>query len=285
MAVVVPTRLVDALDALDNNPDLMIVNGGTDFMVEVNFRQRRPESLLSLRRVEELRGWAMADGVVRVEAGTTCRSMEAQEFVAVSPVLAQAARTVGSPQIRNAATLGGNLATASPAGDMVAALVALDASIEVASSRGVRTIGARNFALSPKRNALVAGELITAVLFAAATGPQEFMKVGTRNAMVIAVANVALVVEQANAASPDVRLALGSVGPTVLRATESEAWIATHVDWDAQQIVGDPQEFASLVASESRPIDDHRATAAYRRHAIGICARRSLIRAIEAGVQ
>ena len=285
MTVVVPARLVDALDALDKDSNLMIVSGGTDFMVEVNFRHRKPESILSLRRIDEVRGWAIEDGVVRVGAGTTCRSMASPDFVTAAPVLAQAARTVGSPQIRNAATLGGNLATASPAGDMVAALVALDAIVEVVSVRGVRTIPAREFACSPKRNALVYGELITSVMLPAATGPQEFMKVGTRNAMVIAVANVALVVEKVANASPNARLALGSVGPTVLRAPESEAWIAVHVDWDAHEIAGDLQEFARLAAGESQPISDHRATAAYRRHAIGVCARRALMRAVQAGVR
>lgn len=281
MTVAVPNTLADALDSLAANPELVVVSGGTDLMVAVNFGHRKPPALLSLRRVDELRGWSVNDGVASVGAGTTCSMLETPAFAAISPALAQSARSVGSPQIRNAATIAGNLATASPAGDMVSALVALDAQVTIASSSVQRTIGISEVASGPKRNTLAPGELITAVSFNAATGPQEFMKVGPRNAMVIAVANVSLVVER-SAGAAAARLALGSVGPTVVRAHGGEQWIRDNVDWSTAPTERAMAEFAQRVCDDASPIDDHRSTAAYRRHAVGVCARRALVRAMKA---
>jgi CO/xanthine dehydrogenase FAD-binding subunit len=212
-------------------------------------------------------------------AGLTYTEMLDDDIAVALPALAQAARTVGSPQIRNAGTLGGNLATSSPAGDTLPVLAALDAAVVCASRDGRRRIPFRDFVTGPKRNDLRSGEVIVAVEVVPVRGAQEFVKVGTRNAMVISVASVALVVD---ADARTVACALGSVGPTVLRAYEAESWIATRVDWDPMR-VPDPNDiatFAAMVAETAQPIDDHRSTATYRRRAIQVCARRAMERAL-----
>jgi CO/xanthine dehydrogenase FAD-binding subunit len=186
------------------------------------------------------------------------------------PALAQAARTVGSPQIRNAATIGGNLGTGSPAGDLLPVLSALDATVVVRSASGSRQLSIHEFLVGPKRTALAPGELVVEVAVPIARGPQEFLKVGVRNAMVIAIASVALVVQDGAVA-----LAAGSVGPTVLRARDAESWLSGRADSAADGIAA---EFGRRVADEMRPIDDHRSTAAYRKRAVEVMATRALRR-------
>src|SRR3954453_4566461 len=162
-------------------------------MVELNFDHRRPEALLDLTRVPELAEWSTVDdsgGTVRLGAGVPYSRVIA-ELGEKLPALAMASRTVGSPQIRNRGTVGGNLGAASPAGDTHPVLLALDSEIEIASVRGTRTIPAEEFYLGVKRNCLEPDELITAVHLPEYAGPQQFAKVGTRNAMVIAVCSFA----------------------------------------------------------------------------------------------
>ena len=185
---------------------------------------------------------------------------------------------MGSPQIRNAGTVGGNLATGSPAGDTLPVLLALDARVRCERSGASRTIGVGDFLVGPKRTALEAGELVTAVDVALGADVHEFVKVGTRNAMVISVVSVALI---ASSIDGWARIGLGSVGPTALRAPTGEAWIEAHVDWSTRTVHGDLAAFADAVRADARPISDHRATADYRLHAIGVCARRALERALQ----
>lgn len=279
MGITVAETLDDALGAVADRPGAQVLSGGTDFMVEVNFGQRRPTDVVALRRVAELRGFHRRNGSVELGAGLTYSRMQQPEIADLVPALAQAARTVGSPQIRNAGTLGGNLGTSSPAGDTLPVLAALDASIEVASARGRRTLGLDELIVGPKQNSLEPDELIVGATVPVASGPQEFLKIGTRNAMVIAVCSVALVVDGEARA---VRCALGAAGPVIIRATEAEEWVASRVDWDTGRI-DDPRiasEFGQRVAAAARPIDDHRSTAEYRRHAIGVLATRALERAL-----
>ncbi len=201
MAVLSPTTLDDALAALAEHPGAHVLAGGTDFMVEVNFGHRRPEDVVALARVDELRRWDIEGETVRLGAGVTCSQLMQPPLAESLPALAQAARTVGSPQIRNAATIGGNLGTGSPAGDLLPVLSALDAAIVMRSLNGSRVLSIHDFLVGPKRTALQPGELVTEVVVALPKGPQEFMKVGVRNAMVIAIANLALVVDRGGAES------------------------------------------------------------------------------------
>jgi CO/xanthine dehydrogenase FAD-binding subunit len=279
MKVATPATLEDALDQLASEPKTRLIAGGTDLMVGINFGRDRPDHLLSIRHIEELKSVGTGDEV-RCGAGLTYTRM-IDELGAACPALAMASRTVGSPQIRNAGTLGGNLGTCSPAGDTLPVLAALDAAVTVRSLKGARTLPFSEFMIGPKQTALDPGELVTEVTFSDPGPAQIFMKAGTRNAMVIAVASLALVVDRRRR---KVRVALGSVGPTILRAREAEelaeglfevsGWevpLRTH----AAAVKG----FGGLVGRAARPIDDVRGTAAYRRHVIAVMAERALSRA------
>ena len=266
--------LADALDIKASRPDALPVAGGTDVMVGVNFGRLRPPALLDLTRIPELAVIDRGGPRLRIGAGVSYARLIA-ELGDVLPGLAMAARTVGSPQIRNRGTMGGNLGTASPAGDCHPVLLVAGAEVEVASVRGTREIPVREFFTGPKRNALAPDELITAILVPPATGPQLFAKVGTRNAMVIAVCSLALALPARNGTRPDVRVALGSAGPVPLRATAAEELLAGELATGrlTDAVV---RRFGQLVAAAAQPIDDVRGTAAYRRHALDVLARRML---------
>jgi CO/xanthine dehydrogenase FAD-binding subunit len=263
-----PTTLAEALEIRAAHPEVVPVVGGTDLMVDVNARRLRPAALLDLSGVAELRAWGHADGRVHVGAGVTFARIERE--LTDFPPLVEAARSVASPQIRNRATIGGNLATASPAGDSLPVLAVYDADVVLASAgAGERRVPLASFLVGPKRTSLAPDELIVAVEWTPVAGPATFVKVGRRNAMVIAIASACLQVDDD---ARGVRLALGSVAPTVVRAPLAERF-AEGLDW------GDPAtlaEFGRLAASEARPIDDRRGSAAYRRHVVEVLARRGL---------
>ena len=274
MEVLLPRSLDEALELKASHPDAMPVAGGTDLMVAVNFGRVRPSALLDLSRVAELKTWSADNGRVHLGAGVTFARIE-RELQAFRP-LAEASRSVGSPQIRNRATIGGNLGTASPAGDGLLPLAVYDADVVVASRGGLRTEPWRTFFVAPKRTTLAPDELIAGVEWDRVDGPGSFSKIGTRNAMVIAIAGLCL---QLDAAARSVRVALGSVGPTILRAPEAEAFAANLVPWDEPDRPLDDAavaEFGELTAAAATPIDDVRGTAAYRRHAVAVLARRAL---------
>ncbi len=273
-----PRCLDEALEARAANPGATVIAGGTDVMVEVNFDRLRPEALLDLGRVEALRGWTLHDGRLRIGASVTFTEI-IKELGALAPALAIAARTVGSPQIRNRGTLGGNLGSSSPAGDALPPLLACNGSVEVASIRGSREIPIEDFFTGVKKNALEKDEVITAATISAADGPQQFAKIGSRNAMVIAVASFALVL---SAGMRSVRTGLGSVAPTPVRSVEAELFLEAELNagryWEEGRPIPDPvvDRFAQLVALGASPIDDVRGTAAYRSHGLTVLARRTL---------
>jgi CO/xanthine dehydrogenase FAD-binding subunit len=273
-----PRSLREALEAKAERPEALPIAGGTDVMVELNFDRGRPPAIIDLTRVDELAEWDRDDGRLRVGAGVTyTRAIE--ELAADLPGLALAARTVGSPQIRNRGTIGGNLGSASPAGDCHPPLLATGAEAELVSAAGSRRLPVEEFFTGPKQSALRPDELIAAVHLPAAPGPQQFAKIGTRNAMVIAVCSFALALD------PERRLVgtgIGSAGPTPLRATEAERFLQGVLDeeglWASRGPLGEAAaaRFGELVGQAARPIDDVRGTAAYRVHALGVLARRTL---------
>jgi CO/xanthine dehydrogenase FAD-binding subunit len=274
-----PRSLPEALAVKAERPEAVPIAGGTDVMVELNFDRRRPEVVLDLTRVPELGSWDRSNGGIRVGAGVTYTRMVA-ELAEGLPGLAIAARTVGSPQIRNRGTIGGNLGSASPAGDCHPPLLAVGAEVEVASAAGgSRRIPVEAFFTGPKQSALAAGELICAVHVPAATGPQQFAKVGTRNAMVIAVCSFALALDPTRGR---VGTGIGSAGPTPLRAPAAEEFLEGELSsedlWESRGPLGEAAvtRFGELAAAAARPIDDVRGTAGYRVHALGVMARRTL---------
>lgn len=261
-----PASLGEALDILATHPDALVLAGGTDVMVEVNLHHLRPAAVVSVRRIPEIQETANRF----IGAGVTWARLEASPHRA----LAEAARTVGSPQIRAAGTIGGNLGTASPAGDALPFLVAADAVVVLASRSGERRVPISDFLVAPKKTDRRPGELIVGVeLPEDVPDQQAFAKIGVRQAMVIATASVCVL----RSLDGTTRVAMGSVGPTVLRAPDAETLASAH-DVDADLL----DEFGRLVAAAARPITDHRATAEYRRHAVGVIARRSLEKVVAA---
>ncbi|GAA3456661.1 FAD binding domain-containing protein [Dactylosporangium matsuzakiense] len=268
-----PSTWDEALAAKAEHPDAVPIAGGTDVMVELNFDRRRPAALLDLTRVAELDEWTADGDALRIGAGVSYRRI-IDELGRRLPGLAMAARTVGSPQIRNRGTVGGNLGSASPAGDAHPPLLAAGAEIEIASRRGVRRVPAADFFTGPKRSVLAPDELIAGFRLAPAPGPQQFAKVGTRNAMVIAVCSFALALDPARRT---IGTGIGSAGPTPLRAPEAES-LAAELPWDSREPLPDAivARFGTLVAAAARPIDDVRGSAAYRRHALSVLGARTL---------
>jgi CO/xanthine dehydrogenase FAD-binding subunit len=273
-----PGRWDEALALKAARPEALPIAGGTDVMVELNFDARRPAALLDLTRIPELAFWSAENDRIRLGACVTYTTV-VTELGRLLPALAMAARTVGSPQIRNRGTVGGNLGAASPAGDCHPPLLAAGAEIEVASVRGTRTIPAADFYTGVKRNALAPDELIAAVLIPRAAGPQQFSKIGTRNAMVIAVASFSLCLNSYNGTAG---AGIGSAAPTPRRAADAEEFLAAALAeaglWEsrADLPVGLAEEFGARVRAAAAPIDDVRGTAAYRVHALAVMARRTL---------
>ena len=262
MDVLTPRSLEEALRLKSEHPDAVPIQGGTDVMVALNFDRLRPETVLNLNEVAELRGWSRANGSLRLGSGLTFDEALRDGLAASLPALAEASRTVGSPQIRNRGTIGGNLGTASPAGDALPPLLVEGAEVEVASVRGSRRLPLQQFLVGPKRNALADDELIVAAHVSPGGQPQTFMKVGPRNAMVIAVCSLALVADRERG---EVRASFGSAGPI-------PGLVACPLD--------DARDFPDRVAAAASPIDDVRGTAAYRRHALRVLAARALERCL-----
>jgi CO/xanthine dehydrogenase FAD-binding subunit len=262
MDVLTPRSLDEALRLKAEHPDAVPIQGGTDVMIELNFGHARPPALLNLNEVAELRGWSRENGSVRLGAGLTYAEAMAAPLAEELPALAEASRTVGSPQIRNRGTIGGNLGTASPAGDALPPLLVEGAEIEIASIRGERRIPLGQFLLGPKRNGLAEDELIVAAHVEPSGQPQTFMKVGPRNAMVIAVVSLAVVADRRRG---EIRASFGSAGPVPGLVTGP---------------LEEADAFPDRVAEAASPIDDVRGTADYRRHALRVLTERALERCL-----
>ena len=279
MDVFLPATLEEALEIKAGRPETVPIAGGTDLMVELNFDRHRPEAMMDISRLGELQQWRREDGEVFLGSGVTYTRI--MEELADVPAWVQAARTVGSPQIRNRGTVGGNLGTASPAGDALPVLAALDAQIVLTKVGGQqRTLPWNEFIVGVKKTAMHPDELILRTRWRSFRGTGSFSKIGTRNAMVISVAGLCLQIDEDRR---EVRVALGSVGPTILRVPDAESFAAEAMSregtWDDPTApIGEEavEGFAERVAAGARPIDDVRGSAAYRRHACAVLAKRSL---------
>ena len=262
MEVLTPHSLDEALTLKVEHPDALPIEGGTDVMVELNFDRGRPPAILNLNEVAELKGWSRENGGLRLGASLTYTEAMEAPLADELPALAEASRTVGSPQIRNRGTIGGNLGTASPAGDALPPLLVEGAEVELASPRGERRMALCDFLVGPKQNALEPDELIVGVRLTPSGAPQTFMKVGPRNAMVIAVCSLALAADRERG---ELRASFGSAGPVPGLVVASLA---------------DRESFPDQVARAASPIDDVRGTAAYRRHALRVLTKRALDRCL-----
>ena len=274
-----PHTLEEALAIKAQRPEAIPLAGGTDLMVDLNFGRLRPTAIVDLSQVGELAVLRQANGEVFLGAGVTYATI-VKEMTTFKP-LVQASRSVGSPQIRNRGTVGGNLGTGSPAGDALPVLAAYNAMVVLRSQgRGERSLPWHTFLTGPKKTAIAPDELIVGARWRRLRGPGSFSKIGTRNAMVIAVAGLCLVIDEEQR---QVNVALGSVGPTIIRATQAEEHLAaaltTAGSWDDRSAPLTEEwldEFAELVAGAAQPLDDVRGTAAYRRHGCRVLARRAI---------
>ncbi|WP_033292671.1 FAD binding domain-containing protein [Amycolatopsis jejuensis] len=272
-----PRSWPEALRIKAEYPQAVPIQGGTDVMVELNFGHRRPAALLDLTCVGDLTEWSTDRGCVRLGAGVTYARI-LTELGGKLPGLAMAARTVGSPQIRHRGTVGGNLGAASPAGDAHPALLAADAVVEAESIRGLRRIPVAEFYTGVKRTALAADELIRSVLIVPPSGPQQFCKIGTRNAMVISVCAFGFALHPGGR---KVGTGIGSAAPTPRAAPEAAAFLAGELEarglWESRGAIPAAlvREFGERVTRAAAPIDDVRGTAAYRLHSLSVMARRA----------
>lgn len=273
--VAIPETLAEAVAALHARPQAHVIAGGTELMPDFVAGRKHPSGLVALRRVAELRGIRREGDTLVIGAATTI--VELLDVAADAPGLAAAAASLGTPQVRNLGTIGGNVMSALPFRNLLAALIALDAEIELAGPDGSRRVPYRDFTLAPGETVRAPGEIVAAIRVPVLDGFQDYVKVGRRNAQFVAVSGAALVVDRG---ARTVRIGLGNAGPTPVRATAAEAHAAAAIDWDAGTLDADAAtECGRLAAEGCEPPHDVIASAAYRRHATGVLTRRLLERA------
>ncbi|MDI3408017.1 FAD binding domain-containing protein [Streptomyces cavernicola] len=284
-AVKLPATLDEAVAALAAMPAAVPVAGGTDLMASVNSGLLRPAALVGLGRISEIRGWQYQDGHALLGAGLTHARMGRPDFAALIPALAAAARAAGPPTVRNAGTLGGNIASAAPTGDSLPVLAALEATLVIAGPGGARREVPVSHLLAGM-DMLRAGELIGFVRVPLLHAPQVFLKATGRTGPGRATASVALVLDPARRG---VRCAVGAIAPMPLRPLDAENWVASLIDWDAERAL-DPQAlhaFGDYVAAACIPDQAPDGTqeqlppaVLHLRRTVAVLARRALGRAL-----
>lgn len=267
--VLSPSRLEEVFSLLESHPEALLMSGGTDLLVRLRSdagADHRP--LVLLANVAELQGIMDTGGEISIGAATTMKSLMADPLVAChAPLLVQAARTVGGPAIRNMATIGGNISTASPAGDTLPPLHVLGAEVELASRQGMRRAPIGDFVAGPGRTRLHGREVITRIFvpYGGSFPFQSFVKVGLRRSLAVAVTSFTGMARlSVDGLVEEARFAWGSVGPTVVRLPGLEAELAgARLDRDVVR------KAAGIVRGSVSPLDDIRASADYRRAVAG----------------
>ncbi len=275
-----PETVDEALAALAARPGARIMAGGTELMPDWSWGRFEPSGYVSLRHVGELRGIRRDGDTLVIGAMTRIADLPAP-VADLAPALAEAAESLGTPQVRNLGTIGGNVVSALPFRNLLPSLLALEAEIDLASSRGVRTVAYRDFTVAPGETVRAADELVAAIRVPVLEGFQSYVKVGGRNAQFVATASAALVVDRAGRS---VRLGLGNAAPTPIRAEAAEEFAVAGVDWEGGAVAPAVAErFGRLAADSASPPEDFVASADYRRHAVGVLSRRLLVRAFPGG--
>lgn len=271
--LLIPETVDEVVAARRAHPRAQIIAGGTDVMADLN-RGAPPTGLVSLRAVRQLSGVHFDEGHWHLGAMTTVADLRANsELCSGATALGQATRSLGSRQIRNRATVGGNICGGGATRTLIPVLLAQDATVDVTGSEGSRRIALSQL-LAPEGARLSADEILTTVRFPASTGPQRFYRVGPRNAVCYATASVAVVVDEP---TRSVRLALGGVASTAVRASAAEAIGCEGVDWQRRTVDDDvASAFGAAAAQAADPVSDFVASADYRRHAVEVMARRAL---------
>jgi len=268
-----PRALAEAVAMRRDHPEAQLIAGGTDVVADLN-RGVTATGFVSLRGIAELRGVDLGDGQWRLGAMATIADLHANaDLCAAGTAFGQAARSLGSRQIRNRATLGGNICGGGAQRTIVPVLLAQDAVVDMVGPDGSRSVALSGL-LAPQGCRLAADEILTAVRFASSVGPQRFYRVGPRNAACYATASVAVVLDEP---SQSVRLALGGVALTAVRASKAEAIGCAGVDWQSRTVADDvAAAFGAAAAQAADPVSDFVASADYRRHAVEVMARRAL---------
>jgi carbon-monoxide dehydrogenase medium subunit len=268
----IPVTLDEALARLrEHGEHARVVAGGTDLFILMKSQIMAPRHVISIGRLEELRSVSDADGVISLGAGLTHSEIAGLPILRDVPCLTQAARSVGSPQVRNAGTLGGNLANASPAADLYPPLLALDARLEILRHGDARTMDLAAFAKAPGVSALASEEVIGRVVFSKPRGAvfSAHAKVGLRNALAVSVTSAAIVARAEGGRLRDIRIACGAVAPIPIRLRKVERLLEGEVP-TAELI----SEAGAVASSECDPITDIRATRQYRCHVTGVIVSR-----------
>jgi carbon-monoxide dehydrogenase medium subunit len=270
-----PTTIDGAILALaEHNPNVRILNGGTDYLVELKHAAQSPGVVVDVSRLQDLRGIEIIDAGLRVGAGTTHTEIMANPLIKEHvPAMIDAAHTVGALQTRNLGTLGGNLVTCVPSMDSGPTLLALDAKVTILGSKGTRQCSLTDFFLGPRRTSLEPDELLLEIIIPKENlgKPASFIKFGLRKGQALALVNAASALWVEGNKFKDVRIALGAVAPVVMRATKAEALLEGQII--SEDLV---QEAAKIAVGEAKPIDDFRASKEYRNDLIEVGTRRTL---------
>ncbi len=267
-----PDSIEELLEMLKSKPNAKLIAGGTDLLLQMKQGTAQPETVISLKNVEELRGFSVSKNGYRLGAGMTLRGItRSNELTQNFPGLVYAAGVVASEQIRTLATLGGNICNASPSADMVPPLIALDAVVQLVSNQGQRDLSLSDFFKGPGESVLKSGEIMHSIFLPQPSGNMIYSKHAPRKFMDLAVVGVAVRLAKKNGKINEARVALGAVGPVPFRAEKTEALLAGQALTTELML-----EAGEMAAGECVPIDDIRGSAWYRKRMVKVHVRRNL---------
>lgn len=273
-----PKTIAEATKLLTKLDKVSVLAGGTDYVPATRMKGFRPKNIVSLKNLAKyLRHVSFKDGVVKIGALTRMRDIEKSNVIRRhAPHLHEAAAQVGAVPIRNRATLGGNLCNASPAADTAPPLLTLDSVVEIVGPRKKRAVPIEDFFVGVGKTTLKKGEIVSEISFKPWKGGFAFMKIGRRQGEDIAVASAAVSIKMKGEKVSDVKIALGSVAPTPIRARKAEEALL------GKEPTEETLESAATKASEeSKPIDDVRGSADYRRKMVKVLVRSTLLNAVQ----
>ena len=271
-----PTRLEEALQVMSTLKEkAAVIAGGTDVLVNIKKGVIRPEDVVSLGRIPELRTVSFNDGILKIGACVTASELtEYKEVNSEFHALSEGAESLGSPLIRNLATIGGNLVTARPAADFPPSLIAYEAKLVLRNSVRERLVSVDKFFVGPGETIREPDELLTVILIdrPPAHSGAHYMKLGMRKSLSISIVNVACYLALNEGGCIDLaRIALGAVAPTPVRAKEAE--ICLMGEKASESLF---RKAGELAIKDCRPIDDHRGSTEYRYAMVGVLTRRAL---------
>ena len=268
-----PKTLAEAIDLLAHyHGTARVIAGGTDLLLQMKVGKLAPKAVINIKRIPELHTLEL-NGHLRLGALTTLETVRRSPMICEHyAALADTASTMASVQIRNLATVGGNLCTAAPSADFAPILIALNATAHIAGPHGERCVPLEEFFVGPSVSCLAPDELLVTIDVPRPTGPTLYLKHAPRAWMDIAVVGVALALQLTDEVCTDAQIVLGAVAPTPLRARRAEAELR------GRPLTADRAARASAIAAnEAKPIDDVRSSAWYRRQMVEVLTRRGLI--------